>query len=217
MNKSRSWRARALAAAGVSAALLLAACGGGGPGGEQGPTTEAAASGFNAASTSVVNPSETKGGTLKFANEGDWDTLDPGETYYAYSWNFSRLYGRSLMMFKSAPGKEGNQLVPDLAEGPGQASSDAKTWTYKLRQGVKFDDGTEVTSADVKYAVLRSTDKQTFPNGPAYWEAILNLPKGYRGPYKSPNMNTDSAIETPDKYTIVFHTKQQIGRASCRE
>ena len=49
MNQSRSWRARGLAAAGVSAALLLAACGGGGPGGEQGPTTQAGASGFNAA------------------------------------------------------------------------------------------------------------------------------------------------------------------------
>ena len=85
-------------------------------------------------------------------------------------------------MFKSAPGKEGNQLVPDLAEAPGQASNGAKTWTYKLRQGVKFEDGTEVTSADVKYAVLRSIDKQTFPNGPAYWDAILDLPRATRVP-----------------------------------
>ena len=194
---------------GVSAALVLAACGGGGgAGNNQQPGTQTSASGFNAASTSVVNPSDKKGGTLKFANLGDWDTLDPGETYYAYSWNFARLYGRSLMMFKSAAGKEGNQLVPDLAEAPGQASDNAKTWTYKLRKGVKFDDGTEVTSADVKYAILRSTDKQTFPNGPAYWEGMLNLPSGYKGPYKTPNMNTDSAIETPDKYTIVFHMKQ---------
>ena len=194
---------------GVSAALVLAACGGGGgAGNNQQPGTQTSASGFNAASTSIVNPSDKKGGTLKFANEGDWDTLDPGETYYAYSWNFARLYGRSLMMFKSAPGKEGNQLVPDLAEAPGQASDNAKTWTYKLRKGVKFDDGTEATSADVKYAVLRSTDKQTFPNGPAYWDGMLNLPSGYKGPYKTPNMNTDSAIETPDKYTIVFHMKQ---------
>jgi peptide/nickel transport system substrate-binding protein len=208
MKHSRSWRARGLAAAGVSAAMLLAACGGNGTGGTQEPGTQASASGFNAASTGVVNPSETKGGTLRFANLGDWDTLDTGETYYQYSWNFARLYGRSLMMFKSAPGKEGNQIVPDLAEGPGEASEDAKTWTYKLRQGVKFDDGKEVTSADVKYAILRSTDKQTFPNGPAYWEAILDLPEGYKGPYKSPNMNTDSAIETPDNSTIVFHTKK---------
>jgi peptide/nickel transport system substrate-binding protein len=190
---------------------VLAACGGGGgAGSQQGSSSQGAQAAFNAASTSVVNPSDKKGGTLKFANEGDWDTLDPGETYYAYSWNFARLYGRSLMMFQSAPGKEGNQLVPDLAEAPGEPSDGAKTWTYKLRKGVKFDDGTEVTSADVKYAVLRSTDKQTFPNGPAYWEAPtgLDLPSGYKGPYKTPNMNTDSAIETPDEYTIVFHMKK---------
>jgi peptide/nickel transport system substrate-binding protein len=208
MNHSRSWRARGLAAAGFSAALVLAACGGGGGGGGGGAgggSSQGGQAGFNAALTSVVNPSDKKGGTLKIANSGDWDSLDPGETYYSYSWNFVRLYGRSLMMFKSAPGKEGNQLVPDLAEGPGQGSKDAKTWTYKLRKGVKFDDGTEVTSADVKYAVLRSTDKKTFPNGPAYWDQLLNLPSDYKGPYKTPDVNTDSAIETPDKYTIVFH------------
>jgi peptide/nickel transport system substrate-binding protein len=209
MNHSRTWRARGLAAVGLSAALALAACGGGGGGGGGGAGgNQGGQSEFNAASTSVVNPSDKKGGTLKIANSGDWDSLDPGETYYAYSWNFVRLYGRSLMMFKSAPGKDGNQLVPDLAEAAGQSSDGAKTWTYKLRKGVKFDDGTEVTSADVKYAVLRSTDKKTFPNGPAYWDALLNLPNGYQGPYKTGDMNTDSAIETPDKYTIVFHIKQ---------
>jgi len=207
MNHSRPWRARGLAAVGVSAALVLAACGGGGGGGAGG-SSQGSQSGFNAASSTVINPSDKKGGTLKFANPGDWDTLDPGETYYAWSWNFARLYGRSLMMFKSAPGKEGNQLVPDLAEAAGQSSDGAKTWTYKLRKGVRFDDGTEVTSADVKYAVLRSVDKQTFPNGPAYWDALLDLPDGYKGPYKSPDANTDSAIETPDKSTIVFHLKQ---------
>jgi peptide/nickel transport system substrate-binding protein len=209
MNFSRCWRERGLAAVGVSTAVLLAACGGGGTGNQgSGTGGQSSQAGFDAASSSVVNPSDKKGGTLTFANSGDWDTLDTGETYYAYSWNFARLYGRSLMMFKSAPGKEGNQLVPDLAEGPGEASDGAKTWTYKLRKGVKFDDGTEVTSADVKYAVLRSIDKQTFPNGPAYWDALLDLPSGYKGPYKTKDMNTDSAIETPDKYTIVFHTKQ---------
>jgi len=194
---------------GISATLLVAACGGGGgASNQQGSSNQSAQAGFNAASTGIVNPSDKKGGTLKVANSGDWDSLDPGETYYQYSWNFARLYGRPLMMAKSAPAKEGAQMVPDLAEAPGQASDNAKTWTYKIRKGVKFDDGTEVTSADVKYAVLRSTDKQTFPNGPAYWDNLLNLPSGYKGPYKTPNMNTDSAIEIPDEYTIVFHMKK---------
>src|SRR5215212_5675368 len=207
MGHSTWRRTRGFAALGVTAALVVSACGGGGGTSNQGSGNQSGSAEFNAASTSIVNPSETKGGTLKFANPADWDSLDPADTYYAYSWNFIRLYGRSLMMFKSAPGKEGNTLVPDLAEAPGQASDGAKTWTYKLRKGVKFEDGTEITSADVKYDVLRSTDKTTFPNGPTYWEAVLDLPEGYKGPYKSKDVNTDSAIETPDKYTIVFHTK----------
>jgi peptide/nickel transport system substrate-binding protein len=37
---------------------------------------------------------------------------------------------------------------------------------------------------------------------------MLDLPEGYKGPYKTPDMNTDSAIETPDERTIVFHMKQ---------
>ena len=104
MKHPRSWRARGLAAVGISATLLVAACGGGGgAGNQQGSSNQSAQAAFNAGSTSVVSPSDTKGGTLKFANEGDWDTLDPGETYYGYSWNFARLYGRSLLMFRAAP------------------------------------------------------------------------------------------------------------------
>src|SRR3712207_4556925 len=106
MRQRKSWRLNALVAAGAAGALLLSACGGGGGGSTtQGSGNSSDAAAFNAALTSVVNPSETKGGTLKFANSGDWDTLDPGETYYAYSWNFARLYGRSLMMFKSEIGR----------------------------------------------------------------------------------------------------------------
>jgi peptide/nickel transport system substrate-binding protein len=209
MSTMSTKRLRMVAALSVVAALGLSACGGGDGG--DGGTGAGAKSEFNAALTAVVNPSDKKGGTVKMANADDWDNLDPGETYYGYAWNFARLYGRSLLMFKVAPGKESSQLVPDLAESLGEASDGGKTWTYKIRKGVKFEDGTEVKAADVKYAVLRSTDKQVFPNGPAYFEAMLNLPAGYKGPYKSKGMNTDQAISTPDDYTIVFHLKNAFG------
>ncbi len=195
-----------MGAAGVALALGLSACAGGTTtkpdAGSTGSTTKDA---FNAGLGQVFNPSEKKGGIIKFADEAAPDTLDPGETYYGYSWDFVRVYGRALTMFKPAPGKASAELVPDLAESLGVASDGGKTWTYKIRKGVKFEDGTVVKAADVKYAVLRSTDKATFPNGPAYFEAMLNLPKGYKGPYKSKGMNTDSAISTPDDSTIVFH------------
>jgi peptide/nickel transport system substrate-binding protein len=204
-------RLRTIAALSAVAALALSACGGSGTGSNNSNGSAGAKAEFNTALTQVVNPSDKKGGTIKMANADDWDTLDPGETYYGYAWNFARLYGRSLLMFKPAPGKAGNELVPDLAEGLGVPSDGGKTWTYKIRKGVKYDDGTEVTAKDVKYAVLRSTDKETFANGPAYFEAFLNLPAGYKGPYKSKGMNTDSAITTPDDYTIVFHLKNGFG------
>ena len=196
-------RWRALAALTAAAALGLSACGGDG----NGDSTGGAEPKFNAALSSVYNPSDEKGGIVKMAHPSDWDTLDPGETYYGFSWNFARLYGRSLVTFKAAPGDASNELVPDLAEDLGEESDGGKTWTYKIREGVRFEDGTEVKAADVKYAVLRSTDKTTFANGPAYFEAMLDLPEGYDGPYRTPDMDTDSAIETPDDYTIVFHLK----------
>ena len=198
-----------VAATAVLALGLTTACGGSKD--DSSSSSSAAKPEFNGALTKIYNPSEKKGGTIKLANSGDWDTLDPGETYYGYSWNFLRLYGRSLLTFKVEPGKVSNELTPDLAEGLGTPSDGGKTWTYKIRAGIKYEDGTVVKAADVKYAVLRSVDKETFPNGPAYFEQFLNLPAGYKGPYKSKGVNTDSAITTPDDTTIVFHLKSAFG------
>jgi peptide/nickel transport system substrate-binding protein len=199
-----------VAATAVLALVSTAACSGSK---DDSSTTggSAAKPAFNAALNAVYNASTKKGGTVRLANSGDWDTLDPGETYYGYSWNFLRLYGRSLLTFKTEPGAAGNELTPDLAEGLGAPTDGGKTWTYKIRAGIKYEDGTVVKAADVKYAVLRSIDKETFPNGPAYFEQFLNLPAGYKGPYKSKGVNTDSAITTPDDTTIVFHLKSAFG------
>src|SRR3954470_20065997 len=135
MRHRKPWQLNALVAAGAATALLLSACGGGGGSTTQGSGSSSSGSAFNAALTGPVNPSDTKGGTLRIANSGDWDTLDPGETYYGYSWNFARLYGRSLLTFKAAPGQASNELVPDLAEDLGKPTDNGKTWTYTIKKG----------------------------------------------------------------------------------
>ncbi len=198
---------RGLAVVAVALALILTgACGSKSSNGKSTSTPE-----FNAALNSVFNPSSAKGGTVTMAITEDWDSVDPGDTYYGLSWNLIRLYGRSLVMFDPVPGPNGNKLVPDLATSLGQSSDGGKTWTYHIRPGVKFSDGTEVTSADVKYGILRSLDKTVLVNGPTYFNDWLNLPKGYQGPYKNPTTNTDQAISTPDKHTIVFHLNRPLG------
>jgi peptide/nickel transport system substrate-binding protein len=187
----------------VVLALGLAACSKSNT--PSGNTTDNTTPKFNAANGQIFNPSTKKGGTLHYGMAGDFDSVDPGDTYYGFSWNFLRLYGRALTMFKPAPGKASQELVGDLAEGLGVPTDGAKTWTYHLRAGLKYEDGTPITSKDVKYAVERSLDKDVLVNGPVYFNQNLDL-QGYTGPYKMPNGN-DPAITTPDDRTIVFHLK----------
>ncbi len=192
------------------ASLGLAACGkaettGGGTSGG----TPAA---YNAGLTGVVNPSTKTGGTLKYVHPDTWDSPDPGNTYYAFSWDFARTYVRPLMTFKPAPGKEGLTLVPDLATAPGQVSADGLTWTYKIRSGVKFEDGTPVTSKDVKYAIERSNyAPEVLSLGPTYFKQYLTDDK-WLGPYKDTSNDklNFKGIDTPDDTTVVFHLKQKF-------
>jgi peptide/nickel transport system substrate-binding protein len=203
----------AVVALGAALTTGLAACGGGTTTNNNGTGNNGNGSGSVAVADAgvgkVYNPSDVKGGTLRIANSGDFDSLDPADTYYGYAWNFVRLYARSLVTFNPKPGAASNEIVPDLAESLGKPSDDGRTWTYTIRKGVKYEDGTEVTTTDIKYNVERSLDKDVFPNGPTYLNDFLDL-QGYKGPYKSKGVDL-KAIETPDKYTIVFHLSKPFG------
>jgi peptide/nickel transport system substrate-binding protein len=196
----------------VLAALTLAACSSGSSGSSSTPsggssssssTSGSSASGYNAANTSIVNPSDKKGGTITFAESSVPDSLDPGNTYYAWTWNFTRLYATPLTTYESAPGAAGNTVVPGIATSLGTVSANGLVWTYHIKQGLKFSDGEPITAADVKYAVERTYDRSVLENGPNYFQTLLADPS-YPGPYKDPKGNLTS-ITTPNAYTIQFH------------
>ena len=194
-----------LAAVGAVAALVTAACGG------SSTTGSTATVHFNQAVTSVVNPSSHKGGTIIFDNSSGPDSTDAGNTYYAFNLNFTRLYATPLTTYKACPGSCGLAVVPGLATSLGTPSNGNKTWTFHLKSGVKFSDGTPVTSSDVKYAVERTFDRTVLPNGPSYFASLLagNAAK-YPGPFKdrSKNLMALTAITTPNPTTIVFNLKE---------
>jgi peptide/nickel transport system substrate-binding protein len=201
-----------LAAAGAVIALAAAACSSGGSSSAT-PTgsATAGATGFNAAVTSTVNASSAKGGPVVFANSTGPDSTDAGNTYYAFNLNFTRLYATPLTTYKSCTGSCGLQVVPALATSLGTATNGNKTWTYHLKSGVKFEDGTPVTSQDVKYAVERTFDRTVLPSGPSYFASLLAGNAGkYPGPFKnrSQNLMGLTSVQTPDPTTIVFQLKQ---------
>ena len=124
-------------------ALGLTACSSGtttprasGSSGSSGAGTATAA--FDAANGKIFNPSDKKGGIITMADEGEPDSTDPGDSYYGYTWDLMRLYGRGLVMFDIAPGDASNKLSGDLATGLGEPSDNAKTFKYTLKDGLKF-------------------------------------------------------------------------------
>ncbi|MET9502439.1 ABC transporter substrate-binding protein [Streptomyces sp. NPDC006622] len=186
-----------------SASLLLSACSKADDNSDNNGNKSA---GANAATKGVVNASTQKGGTVTYEYSDVPDSFDPGNTYYAYMYNLSRLYARPLMTFKPGPGEEGNELVPDLASGKGVPSDGGKTWTYKLRAGLKYQDGTAITAKDVKYAVERSNfARDVLSLGPNYFQQFLEGGDKYKGPYKDKSAEGLKSIETPDATTVVFH------------
>jgi peptide/nickel transport system substrate-binding protein len=204
--KMRIKRKRALVALAAVAALGLSACGTSKDSSEGGSGSKL----DNKAVDSVVRASDEKGGTLKMALGGIWgDSFDPGNTYYAYSWNLARNYSRSLLMFKPGPGDDSQELVPDLATDLGKSSDGGKTWTYTIQEGLKMEDGTPITSKEIAYAVARTFDTAELKLGPQYLATLLDWPEDYKGPFKGPkDADYSSAIETPDDKTIVFHLKE---------
>jgi peptide/nickel transport system substrate-binding protein len=204
----RRRRTFGLASLGAAAALALGACSSSSNSGSVSPTSSPGTTGYNAGITTVVNPSTHKGGTLTFDWRSAPDSFDPGNTYYAADWDFVRLYSEAMMTYENCPGVCGKTLIPALAAAPGVVSDNGLTWTYTLRSGVKFQDGTPVTSEDVKYAIERTFDRGVLTNGPNYFQVLLGGNAAtYPGPYKdrSKNLMGLTAIGTPNATTIVFH------------
>jgi peptide/nickel transport system substrate-binding protein len=214
----------AVAAVAVTVTLTFSPIGGGGggggghkDGGDGTPVAQNAAlkmhggkesSGYSGGLTGVVRPSTATGGTLKLITSySSENLLDPAATYDQPSWNVQRMYLRKLVDYAPAPGDAGRRLVPDLATDTGQVSSDGRTWTFRLKDGVTFDTGAPITSKDVKYGIERSFDRETFSGGPSYFVDLLDEGQDYPGPYKDsdPDKLGLRSVSTPDDHTIVFH------------
>ncbi|MFJ1881066.1 ABC transporter substrate-binding protein [Streptomyces sp. NPDC088137] len=149
-----------------------------------------------------------KGGTLTVLNSKPQEDFDPARLYTSGGGNVPSLVFRTLTTRNREDGAAGAKVVPDLATDLGTPSKNATVWTYTLKDGLKYEDGTAITSADIKYGIERSFAAE-LSGGAPYLRDWLIGGADYQGPYKD-KKGLDS-IETPDAKTIVFHLNKPEG------
>lgn len=205
-------------------ALGATACGGsssggGGGGGNAGGSSSNGSIGTLAgnqapfSNQSPLNAGTHAGGTLNVGVRQDVDYMDPARTYYGFSWDLHQLINRTLLQLPVGATYTSPAPLPDMATSVPTGTDQNKTWTYTLKSGIKFQDGTPVTVADIKYSVERVFATDVINGGPTYLITFL-CPGGtnktggcdkYKGPYK--DKGGLSTITTSGN-TITFHLNQ---------
>lgn len=150
------------------------------------PATEEGASSSGEAAQGEAADSEYKD-TLVFAMNTDVQSMDPQIQNDTTSEQVVKMLYNTLLKFE-----DDGTVVGDLAES-WSVSEDKLTWTFNLKQGVKFHNGKELTSADVK----------------ATFDRALNAEAG--GLRTTEIIKMFTAVEAPDPYTVTITTDGPYG------
>lgn len=175
-------------------ALVLAACGTAAPEPEVEPTeppAPTAAPEVEAEPTEPPPPEPTEAeepeaempeNVVVFAQRNDFPNLDPSASVSGDARVLANLY--ETLTFVNPPGSE-EILSPKLATS-WESSEDGTEWTFQIREGVKFHDGTDLNAEAVKKSIDRTIEMGV---GSSYiWEAL-------------------EEITVDDEYTVTFHLK----------
>lgn len=150
------------------------------------PATEEGASASGDAAQGEAADSEYKD-TLVFAMNTDVQSMDPQIQNDTTSEQVVKMLYNTLLKFE-----DDGTVVGDLAES-WSVSEDKLTWTFNLKQGVKFHNGKELTSADVK----------------ATFDRALNAEAG--GLRTTEIIKMFTSVEAPDPYTVTITTDAPYG------
>jgi len=193
------------------ALMAVAACGGSGGGDNgAGPNTESFITGGGAGAGTDPNrqapapdiEGAQSGGIVKVISVAGLNTMDPTEAYYVNTSSIlSGLVVRSLTQYVWDAEANDMVLIPDLATDLGTPNDDYTEWTFTLRDGIKYENGDPVTAQDIGFAIDRSFDRATFPEGANYSNAYFKNGDKYQGPYKG---SGDCGCYTIDGNTITI-------------
>jgi peptide/nickel transport system substrate-binding protein len=143
----------------------------------------------------VADEEPKRGGTLNYMIPADAPPSFDGhrEATYATVHSAAPFYSVLIRINPENPSST-TDFVCDLCTEIPQPADDGKTYTFKIRQGVKFHDGTPLTAADVA----------------ASWNEIIHPPAGVTSARESFYVMVDK-VEAPDPSTVTFRLKFATG------
>ncbi len=153
-----------------------------------------------------------RGGVYRVEWESSFDftaDFDPTGEYSVQAFGlYSNLLVRTLVGYNHVAGPAGNALVPDLATSLGTITHGGRTYTFRLKPGIRFGPplNRAITSKDVAYAFERIGTKALGAQYGFYYDAIKGMAAFADGEAK-----TISGIATPDARTIVFNLTAPTG------
>ncbi|CAM3635012.1 ABC transporter substrate-binding protein [Mycobacterium frederiksbergense] len=131
------------------------------------------------------------GGEINITMTSFPDYIDPQLSYTLEGWEVLYNTYTPLLTYKHAKGEEGTAVVPGLAEGMPEISPDGKTYKLKLRQGMKYSDGTPIKASDFTYAIQRLFKADS--GGSVFYSGIVGAPE-----YAEGTADSISGIVTDD-------------------
>ena len=126
----------------------------------------------DALATSPAPNDPHRGGTLRVLAGSGAGTIDPQVNYTLQFANLYQSVYDGLLAYKKAPGAEAFTIVPDLADAIPKPDNGGKRYVFKLRSGIKFSNGREVTVTDVA-ASMRRLFKVSSPTSGTFYNRIV--------------------------------------------
>ncbi len=100
-----------------------------------------------------------RGGTLRVnLSNTDFEFLDPALAYDSAGWQVLYSTNMTLLNYPDKPGAAGARLTPEAASAQPTISANGRTYTFTVRSGLRFSDGSAVTAASFKRAIERAAD-----------------------------------------------------------
>jgi YVTN family beta-propeller protein len=122
--------------------------------------TDLAAAGDRVWATVLPSLASHRGGTLAVIaslppDEGPAPPTDPAVAYYEWAWQMLSMTNDGLVGYRRTAGLAGDQLVPDLATALPVPKDGGRTYTFRLRPGLRYSTGAPVRPEDFRRAIER--------------------------------------------------------------